>query len=118
MNENEERIARTEALFRDVNERIAETARRFDSQDGAFVCECADQTCTERVDATLDEYERARAKGTRFLLRRAMKISGSSALSSDADRGSRSSRRSTRRSHVQSGAAILGRISPSATPAR
>jgi hypothetical protein len=69
MNENEERIARTEALFRDVNERIAETARRFDSQEGAFVCECADQACTERVDATLDEYERARAKGTRFLLR-------------------------------------------------
>ena len=69
MNENDERIARTEAFFRDVNERIAETARRFDSEEGAFVCECADQSCTERVDATLEEYERARAEGTRFLLR-------------------------------------------------
>jgi len=69
MDENEERIARTEALFRDVNERIAETAQRFDSEDAAFVCECADQACTERVDATLGEYERARADGTRFLMR-------------------------------------------------
>ena len=68
MNQREEQIARTEALFRDVNERIAEAAERFDSEDAAFVCECADQECTERVDASLVEYERARADGTRFLI--------------------------------------------------
>jgi hypothetical protein len=65
----EERIARTESLFRDVNERIAETAHRFDSETADFVCECADQTCTERVEATLQEYELARSEGTHFLLR-------------------------------------------------
>jgi hypothetical protein len=65
----EVRIARTESLFRDVNERIAESAERFDSDRAEFVCECADQACTERVEATLDEYERVRATGTRFLLR-------------------------------------------------
>lgn len=69
MNENDERIARAESLFRDVNERIAEAAQRFDSEDAAFVCECSDQECTDRVDATLTEYERARAEGTRFLMR-------------------------------------------------
>jgi hypothetical protein len=69
MNEQTERIGRTEALFRDVNERIAETADRFDSDDAEFVCECADQSCTERVPASLDEYERARADATHFLLR-------------------------------------------------
>jgi hypothetical protein len=69
MNEQTERIARTEALFRDVNERIAESAERFDSDHAEFVCECADQSCAERVPATLDEYERARADGTHFLLR-------------------------------------------------
>jgi hypothetical protein len=69
MNEQGERIARTEALFRDVNERIAESAERFESDHAEFVCECADQSCAERIPATLDEYERARADGTHFLLR-------------------------------------------------
>ena len=69
LNANEERIARVESLFRDVNERIAESAERFDAERAEFVCECADQECTERVAATLDEYERARADGTRFILR-------------------------------------------------
>jgi hypothetical protein len=63
------RIARTEALFRNVNERIAESAERFDSDNTEFVCECADQACTDRVEATLDEYQEVRADATRFLLR-------------------------------------------------
>jgi hypothetical protein len=69
VSQTEERIARTEALFRDVNERIAESAQRFDNDRATFVCECADQECTDRVDASLDEYERARADGAYFLLR-------------------------------------------------
>ena len=68
MGEREVRIARTEALFRDVNERIAETAQRFSSHETEFVCECADTECTERVEATLDEYEQVREDGTQFLL--------------------------------------------------
>jgi hypothetical protein len=64
----EERLARTEALFRDVNERIAESADSFDAQEADFICECAEQACTERVPATIDEYERVRADGTRFLI--------------------------------------------------
>lgn len=68
MDEHANRIARTEALFRDVNERIAEAAQRFDSQEAEFVCECADAECTDRVPASLDDYELARADGTRFLL--------------------------------------------------
>jgi transcription initiation factor TFIID subunit TAF12 len=62
------RRARTEALFRDVNERIAESAQRFDADTTQFVCECADPTCTDRVEATLDEYEDVRADATTFLL--------------------------------------------------
>jgi hypothetical protein len=60
--------ARTEALFRDVNERIAESAHRFDADSTQFVCECADPNCTHRVEATLDEYEDVRADGATFLL--------------------------------------------------
>jgi hypothetical protein len=62
------RIARTESLFRDVNERIAETAERFDSGHATFVCECADAACTERVDVSLEDYERVRAEPTTFVL--------------------------------------------------
>jgi hypothetical protein len=58
----------TEALFRDVNERIAESAQRFDADSTQFVCECADPTCTDRVQATLDEYEEVRADGATFML--------------------------------------------------
>jgi hypothetical protein len=63
------RMAQTEALFRNVNERIAESAERFSADSAEFVCECSDQTCTERVEATLDEYEQVRDDPTHFLLR-------------------------------------------------
>ena len=69
VNTHQERMARTEALFRDVNERIAESAERFDAERADFVCECGDQTCTERIPASLDEYERARENGTHFMIR-------------------------------------------------
>src|SRR5215207_8849309 len=62
------RIARTESLFREVNERIAETADRFGADDAEFVCECADAGCGERLYAQLDEYEQVRADGVRFLV--------------------------------------------------
>lgn len=60
--------ARTEALFRDVNERIAESALRFDASATQFVCECADPTCTHRLEATLEEYEHVREDGATFML--------------------------------------------------
>ncbi len=69
MNSSEaEKIARTESLFREVNERIAETAERFDADETKFVCECADPSCAHRVEATLEEYERIREDGATFLL--------------------------------------------------
>jgi hypothetical protein len=62
------RIARTESLFRDVNERIAETADRLEADDAEFVCECADAGCGERLHAQLDECQQVRADGVRFLV--------------------------------------------------
>ena len=67
MNEQERR-ATTEALFRDVNERIAESAERFDAGGSEFVCECSDPNCTNRVSASLAEYENVRAEATTFLV--------------------------------------------------
>jgi hypothetical protein len=63
-----ERKATTEALFRDVNERIAESAQSFGAHDASFVCECVDPSCTDRLTADLDEYEHVRADGATFLL--------------------------------------------------
>ena len=60
--------ARTESAFREVNERIAENAQRFDAGTTEFICECDDPRCTERVEATLEEYEAVRADATRFLI--------------------------------------------------
>jgi RNA:NAD 2'-phosphotransferase (TPT1/KptA family) len=67
VNEHERR-ALNEALFRDVNERIAESADGFDADRTEFVCECADPNCTDRVPATLAEYESVRKQSTTFLL--------------------------------------------------
>ena len=66
MDDNVKR-AETESLFRDVNERIAEGAQRFDADSAGFVCECTDPSCTHRLEATLDEYEEVRADGATFM---------------------------------------------------
>ena len=63
-----DRIAKTESLFRDVNERIAEASERFDADEAHFMCECADPECAERLEVSLGEYEQVRMNGTTFLL--------------------------------------------------
>ena len=60
--------ARTEVLFRDVNERIAESAQTFETGRTEFVCECADPNCTHRLEASLAEYEQVRENGATFML--------------------------------------------------
>lgn len=60
--------ARTEAIFREVNEAIARTAESFRADEADFVCECADPDCAHRVTASLDDYEQVRSDGTHFLL--------------------------------------------------
>jgi hypothetical protein len=61
-------MARTEAVFREVNEAIARTADGMDSVKADFVCECSDPHCAHRLTAELEDYERVRAEPTRFLL--------------------------------------------------
>jgi biotin synthase-related radical SAM superfamily protein len=63
-----ESMAKTESLFRDVNERIATATDRFGSEEAEFVCECADPTCVERVEVPLEVYEGVRAEPTTFIL--------------------------------------------------
>ena len=65
----QERLAKNENLFREVNERIAEAAKRtLVLPDAEFLCECGRQDCLERIVVPLDEYEAIRAHPDRFLL--------------------------------------------------
>ena len=69
MNQTEEaRIARTESVFRHVNERIVETAEQIDADETVFVCECADANCQHRLEVPLDTYENVRRDATTFIV--------------------------------------------------
>jgi hypothetical protein len=70
VNDREQRIGQNEVLFREVNERVA---RLSDSMQAtteltAFLCECGNQSCLERVEMTLEEYERLRSESTHFAI--------------------------------------------------
>lgn len=62
--------ARTQSLFRDVNERVRVINEGFGEvlPLGDWVCECANDACTERVGLTQEEYESVRAHGTQFVI--------------------------------------------------
>ena len=68
MGAREERLGANEALFREVNERVAEVAEQFLAGEtpANFSCECGDRACAEQIAMTLGEYEALRAKATRF----------------------------------------------------
>lgn len=63
------RLAKNETLFRSINEQIRSLAERLHMADAEFICECADETCTDRVPLTLRQYEEVRAIARRFVVR-------------------------------------------------
>jgi hypothetical protein len=64
---SEERLAKNEAHFRKVNERLDEISTwRATMTD--YLCECSAITCIETIGLTNDEYERARRRPTVFVL--------------------------------------------------
>jgi hypothetical protein len=70
MNLWEERIARNEALFREVNERVADLQDSLgDGGTTDFVCECGADTCIERISVPMGVYERVRNDSHLFLVR-------------------------------------------------
>jgi len=69
MKRTRERIAKTESLFRNVNEGIREASDRLDAEIGDFICECGESTCTEHVRLPIEEYERVRGHATQFVVR-------------------------------------------------
>lgn len=67
MSLRKDRIARNEALFREVNERVKDLVP---SEGGIeFICECGYEECIERVSLTADEYERVRSDPVEFFVK-------------------------------------------------
>jgi hypothetical protein len=65
----QQRIAKNEALFRQVNERIEELNQKLaEGSFSDFLCECGDDDCTAPVSMTIAEYEDVRSKPTRFVI--------------------------------------------------
>lgn len=62
------RGARSQCLFRDVNERVKDINQAFSTVIvlGDWMCECANDECTRRISLTPDEYETIRADARRF----------------------------------------------------
>ncbi len=61
-------IARNEALFREVNERVQEVSEVRATLTTDFVCECGDAGCTGTVPLRDEEYEHIRADSLFFAI--------------------------------------------------
>lgn len=66
----EQRAAHNEALFREVNENIADLEERFGpTEEPVFVCECSNVGCSERLAVDPTIYRRVREQPRLFLVR-------------------------------------------------
>jgi hypothetical protein len=64
-------IAQSQALYREVNERINEIAGDLGlAERFLIVCECASSVCHERIEVTRAEYEHLRRMPRRFAVLR------------------------------------------------
>ncbi len=69
--DSSERAARNEDRFRQLNEQIEPINAAhawFDPSTPDWVCECADENCTQAVTMTVADYEAVRAEPTYFLV--------------------------------------------------
>jgi hypothetical protein len=63
-----DRLARNEALFREVNERVKQVASDDPGEQIGFLCECGDESCTKTISLSRGEYEHARSEPTLFAI--------------------------------------------------
>jgi hypothetical protein len=61
-------IARNEALFREVNERVQEVSEDRATPTADFVCECGNAACTDTIPLRDEEYEHVRADPLLFAI--------------------------------------------------
>jgi hypothetical protein len=70
--DREARLAKNEALFRGVNEKVREVKGQLGAEESdayvEFICECGRADCVEQVPLTRAEYERVRSSPVQFVL--------------------------------------------------
>ena len=68
--QRDERLGRNQALFREINERVSQITQTTELSDleTYWVCECAHETCLERVALAPCEYEAIRSDPTHFVV--------------------------------------------------
>jgi hypothetical protein len=67
----EERIARNEVRFREINERLETDLRGLPHSPGerfSFVCECGLRECRDLVELSFEEYEAVRSDSRSFAI--------------------------------------------------
>jgi hypothetical protein len=64
------RIARNEASFREINDRLEKDLQQIPHTPERleFVCECANRGCETLIELTFDEYRAVRADSRRFAI--------------------------------------------------
>ena len=65
---HEGRVRENQAVFREVNQRIAEISRLEQESMSDFLCECGNETCATTVTLDLSEYEAVRHDSGSFLV--------------------------------------------------
>jgi hypothetical protein len=65
----EERIARNETLFREINERVREVREDERGEHIPFLCECGREECTETIALSIAEYEKVRSDPSLFAVK-------------------------------------------------
>ena len=66
----EKRVIRNEALFREVNERIADIGVEVSRSEAIeFLCECGEDTCLDPIELTREEYEEVRGASDHFVMK-------------------------------------------------
>jgi len=72
MDPRQQRSAKNEALFREVNDRIQEVGERLqvmpDDEPLEFRCECGRPACDGFLSLTAPEYEHVRSDNDRFIV--------------------------------------------------
>jgi hypothetical protein len=62
---SKDRFARNEAIFREVNERVADVADS-EARMTRFLCECGNLDCIEEISLTDEEYVKLRSNPATF----------------------------------------------------
>jgi hypothetical protein len=80
------RAAKNQSVFRAVNERIEDISESFDVTMLDLLCECAHETCVERLELTRGEYDAVRRVPTHFILKPGHEIADVEQVVESSDR--------------------------------